>query len=85
LREDDVGLGCGCCRCCLRSQPGVNASLEALSCAVVRNGLSVGKVELSVDKGGTTGPNILVTNRALTDSIAQRVTKRADFGVRAVI
>ena len=85
LHKDDAGLGCGCHRCCLCGQPGIDAGLEALSCAIIRNGLSVGKVESSIDKGGTTSPNILITNGALTDSMAWHVTKRADFGARAVI
>jgi len=52
-REYDTGLSCGRRGCCLCGQPGIDAGLDALSCAVVRDGLPVGKVKSAVDDGGT--------------------------------
>jgi len=51
--EYNVGLSCGRHGCCLHGQPGINAGSDALSCAIVRDGLPVGKVKLAVDDGGT--------------------------------
>ena len=65
----------------------INAGLKALSCAIIGDGLPVGKVNSAVDDGGAAGSNIFVTDRALTNSMAWPVTKRADFrtGAEAVV
>jgi len=49
--------------------------------------LPVGKVDLAVDDGGAARSNIFVTDRALMNSMAWPVTKRADFrmGAKAVV
>jgi len=87
LHEDNAGLSCGWCGCCLRGQPGIDAGSKASSCAVVGDGLPVGKVDSAVDDGGAARSNIFVTDRALTNSMARPVTKRADFrmGAKAVV
>ena len=87
MREDDAGLSCGRHRCCLHSQPGIDAGSKASSCAVIGDGLPVGKVDSAVDDGGAARSNIFITDRALTNSMAQPVTKRADFrtGAEAVV
>jgi len=85
--EDDAGLSCGRHGCCLHGQPGIDAGSKASSCAIVEDGLPVGKVDSAVDDGGAAGSNIFVTDRALTNSMAWPITKRADFrmGAKAVV
>ena len=52
LHEYNTSLSCGWHGCCLCSQPGIDAGSDALSCAIVRDGLPVGKVKSAIDDGG---------------------------------
>ena len=85
--KDDTGLSWSWPGSCLCGQPGVDASPDALSCAIVGDGLSIGKVKSAIDDGGAAGSNVFVTNGALMNSMAQPITKGANFraGAKAVI